>query len=145
MNIYVASSFRNAKQPIVVHQLRNAGHEVYDFHDAPGFHWHDIDPNWEQWTPDQMRLALKHPLAKAAYNSDHAALDWCDAVVYVLPCGKSASLELGYAVGTGKRTAILLDTATRGEPETMFKLADIISLDLDGVLYWLKEPQPCPQ
>ena len=137
MKIYVASSFRNAKQPIVVHRLRAAGHEVYDFHEAPGFHWSDIDPEWEQWTADQMRVALTHLLAQKAFDSDKAALDWCDAVVYVLPCGKSASLELGYAAGAGKRTAVLLDPTVKGEPETMFKLADIISLSIEGVVYWL--------
>lgn len=135
LKVYVASSFRNARQPEVVRALRAAGHEVYDFHEAPGFHWSDIDPNWEQWTPDQMRVALQHELAKEAFESDQRALDWCDAVVYVLPCGKSASLELGYVVGAGKLAAVLLDDS--GEPETMFKLAHIISLTIDGVLYWL--------
>lgn len=31
MNIYVASSWRCARQPAVVAALRAAGHEVYDF------------------------------------------------------------------------------------------------------------------
>ncbi len=139
LDIYVASSFRNTRQPEVVRRLRENGHQVYDFHDAPGFHWRDLDPNWEQWTAKEMRFILNNdPRVRAAYESDKAALDWCDAVVYVLPCGKSASLELGYAAGVGKRTAVLLDPTAKGEPETMFKLADIISLTIDGVLYWLE-------
>ena len=31
MNIYVASSWRNAYQPEVVARLRSEGHSVYDF------------------------------------------------------------------------------------------------------------------
>lgn len=135
LSIYVASSFRNARQSEVVRRLREDGHKVYDFREATGFHWRDIDPNWESWTPAQMRDALEHELAKAAFNSDQDALDWCDAVVYVLPCGKSASLELGYAVGAGKLTAVLLDDS--GDPETMFKLAHVICLTVEDVVDWL--------
>ncbi len=136
LDIYVASSFRNERQHEVVRRLREDGHEVYDFHDAPGFHWRDLDPNWDSWTPNELRFILNNdPRVRAAYECDKIALDWCDAVVYVLPCGKSASLELGYAVGAGKRTAVLLDDS--GEPETMFKLADIISLTIDDVIDWL--------
>lgn len=135
LKVYVASSFRNRRQPEVVRRLREDGHEVYDFHTAPGFHWSDIDPNWEQWTPDQMREALKHKLAVEAFDCDQRALDWCDAVVYVLPCGKSASLEFGYVVGAGKLAAVLLDDS--GEPETMFKLAHVICLTIDDVVDWL--------
>ena len=136
LNIYVASSFRNQRQPEVVRRLREDGHEVYDFHEAPGFHWSDIDPDWEQWTAKEMRFILNNdPRVANAFESDHHALDWCDAVVYVLPCGKSASLELGYAVGAGKLAAVLLDDA--GEPETMYELAHVICLTVDEVIYWL--------
>ena len=31
MRIYVASSWRNPTQPVMVTTLRDAGHEVYDF------------------------------------------------------------------------------------------------------------------
>lgn len=50
-NIYVASSWRNDYQPIVVRELRSEGHEVYDFrnpsHGDKGFQWSDIDANWQ--------------------------------------------------------------------------------------------------
>lgn len=43
--IYVASSWRNHTQPIVVDALRNEGFEVYDFKNPPnetGFAWKEI-------------------------------------------------------------------------------------------------------
>ena len=47
MKIYVASSWRNERQPEVVRCLRQRGHEVYDFrHPTPGdfgFRWSEID------------------------------------------------------------------------------------------------------
>ena len=36
MKIYVASSWRNERQPDVVQALRNAGHDVYDFRHPHG-------------------------------------------------------------------------------------------------------------
>ena len=35
MKTYVASSWRNSHQQSVVHVLRTAGHEVYDFRNPP--------------------------------------------------------------------------------------------------------------
>ena len=97
MKIYVASSWRNNLQPRVVVALREAGHEVYDFrHPAPGntgFRWSEIAPDWEDWTAEQFREALSHPVAARGFGFDMAALANSDACVLVLPCGRSAHLE----------------------------------------------------
>jgi nucleoside 2-deoxyribosyltransferase len=126
MKIYVASSWRNDFQPYVVACLRNIGHDVYDFKNPAegdnGFHWSEIDPNWKEWTPEQLREAHKHPLAVAGFKKDMDALIECDICVLVMPCGRSAHLEAGYAVGAGKPTAILL---ADGEPELMYKMARV--------------------
>ena len=78
MKIYVASSWRNLLQPGIVHALRRCGHEVYDFKNPRpgdhGFAWSAIDPDWERWTVEQYRDALKHPVAQAGYASDIDAL-----------------------------------------------------------------------
>jgi len=129
MNIYVASSWRNLLQPAIVHALRGCGHDVYDFrHPAPGddgFAWSAIDPKWEQWTGSQYREALRHPLAVKGYALDKRALDRCDAVVLVLPSGRSASWEHGNAMGQGKRGyVVMFDTC---EPELMYLEATIIT------------------
>ncbi len=101
MKIYVASSWRNAQQQSVVQQLRDAGHEVYDFKNPrpgeTGFAWSDIDPDWQAWTPEQFREALRHPIALNGYISDASAMAEADACVMVMPCGRSAHLERGHA------------------------------------------------
>ena len=128
MKIYVASSWRNARQPEVVEALRAAGFEVYDFrHPAPGddgFRWSEIDAAWQGWTQAEYVEALNHPIARTGFGLDMDALEGCDACILVMPCGRSAHLELGWAVGAGKYTRILLDTAQPTEPELMYRMAN---------------------
>lgn len=125
MKIYVASSWRNKYQPDVVAALRNNGHDVYDFHNpcagAGGFHWSQIDRHWQSWSTQEYIHGLSHPLAKAAFVQDFAAMEWADACILVLPCGRSAHLEAGYFVGARKPLLILVE---RIEPELMYKMAD---------------------
>jgi hypothetical protein len=136
--IYVASSWRNTWQPDVVSALRNAGYEVYDFRNpAPGndgFRWSEIDREWLHWSPERYAALVKtHPVAAAGFALDKAALDWCDTCVLVLPCGRSAHLEAGYAAGQRKRVIVLLHEE-KFEPELMYLLCDEIVISLDDVL-----------
>jgi hypothetical protein len=129
VKIYVASSWRNLVQPGIVHILRRCGHEVYDFrHPAPGndgFSWSAIDPAWQEWTPAQYRAALQHPVAREGYELDMAALRSCDACVLVLPAGRSANWEFGYAMGQGKRGVVVQFEGQ--EPELMYREATIVT------------------
>lgn len=135
MKIYVASSWRNDIQPLVVEALREAGHEVYDFkHPAPGnngFAWSDINPDWETQSAAQFRKSLFHPIAEHAFDLDMTALRESDACALVLPCNRSAHLEAGYAIGAGKPTVILLQN---GEPELMYKMTPYICLSISEVV-----------
>ncbi len=137
MKIYVASSWRNLLQPAVVTMLRRSGHEVYDFRNpAPGntgFNWREIDANWEQWTPRQYRAALNHPIAKEGFRHDMHALRQCDACVLVLPSGRSASWEFGYAIGQGKKGAVVM--FDKCEPELMY-LGNPILANVNELLDW---------
>lgn len=137
MKIYVASSWRNPVQPHVVALLKADGHEVYDFrHPEPGndgFKWSDVGIGWQDWDAETYRRQLQHPIAQDGFNLDKAALDNADACVLVMPCGRSAHLEAGYAIGTGKPTAILL---TDGEPELMYLMANKLCLSYDELLDW---------
>lgn len=131
--IYVASSWRNSDQPSVVSNLRLDGHLVYDFKNPHpgngGFSWKEIAPNWQQWTAKEYIAALDHPVAKMGFASDFNAMKWADTFVLVLPCGRSAHLELGWACGQGKQTLII--TRDGEEPELMAKMCDHICTSLD--------------
>ena len=138
--IYVASSWRNEHQPKVVAELREDGHEVYDFRNPrkedSGFAWSDIDPLWQNWTPEVYRDRLNHPIAHAGYLSDFDAMRWADVFVGVMPFGRSASLEMGWAAGHGKSTILLLED---GEPELMVKMLDCICCNMNEVKGYLNE------
>lgn len=140
MKVYVASSWRNEHQPEVVAAIRAAGHEVYDFRNPSGrdhgFHWSEIDPNWKSWTADEFVTGLNHQLAENGFLKDMGALFECNACVLIMPCGRSAHLELGWAVGAGKETAILLSD---GESELMYQMVDLLASDVSQVVEWLDD------
>ena len=145
--VYVASSWRNPTQPVVIEALRRAGVDAYDFRNpeaGTGFSWKEVKAgstpgiagkgsDWE--TVDDYLAMVNHPRALEGFASDFAAMELADAFVLVLPCGKSAHLELGWAVGAGKRTAILLEDPV--EPELMYRMVDHLSTDVEDLLSWL--------
>ena len=139
MKVYVATSWRNGFQPEVVALLRANDHEVYDFRNPKegdkGFHWSEIDPEWKSWGPGLYRDCLNHPIAEAGYRSDFEAMVWADAFVGVMPFGRSASFEMGWAAGQDKKTILLLHD---GEPELMVKMFDHICCNMDEVITALK-------
>jgi hypothetical protein len=138
--IYVASSWRCPRFESVADALRGAGHEIYDFKHDKGaqFHWHEVGVDSNGDTIFNYLTGLEHPRADAGFESDAGALVRCDTCVLVLPCGRSAHLELGWAVGQGKRTAILLPPEWIDDPELMYKLVDHLAPDVEDLLTWLE-------
>lgn len=138
--IYVASSWRNEKQPEVVRCLRYHGHHVYDFRNPPnstGFKWSEIGLDPATCTAEEYITTLNtHPRAAQAFMADFMGMRWADACVLVLPCGRSAHLELGWMAGAGKRTVIL--TQDGEEPELMALLADQIVTNVDDLVAYLR-------
>jgi hypothetical protein len=138
VKIYVASSWRNEHQPQVVSDLRAAGHEVYDFrnpaHQTAGFRWDAIDPRWQAWTSEEYARGLSHPVAKEGFARDMEALVQCDACVLVLPSGRSAHLEAGYAAGSGKLVVVYIPSGVAIEPELMYAMATSVETMMAGVV-----------
>jgi hypothetical protein len=131
MRIYVASSWRNGYQQSVVDGLRSDSHEVYDFRHPEaqnyGFAWSAIDPKWQEWSTKQFVQALEHPTACYGFDLDMQALTFCDACILVLPCGRSAHLELGHANGMGKLTYVYVPPGVQTEPELMYKMCNFVT------------------
>jgi hypothetical protein len=126
--IYLASSWRNQQQPAVLSMLRELGHEVYDFRNpAPGntgFTWRDCE--FDMHDIDlYVRHIARNKAALKGFRLDRDALNWCNTCVLLLPCGRSAHLEAGYAIGQGKETFVMLSNEGF-EPELMYLLGDHI-------------------
>lgn len=134
--VYVASSWRNRLQPLVVSALREAGLDVYDFrHPEPGnegFRWSDIDPEWQAWGPGRFRACLEHPIAVQGFALDWGAMRRATVGVLALPCGRSAHLEAGYFVGAGKPLHVLM--VEPQEPELMYRMATALHTSLDDLV-----------
>lgn len=111
-------------------------------------------PGWEGKIPRHMDLPvgsrhtetiesymtmMAHPAALAGFEADFSALERASHVVLVLPCGKSAHLELGCGIGAGKHTAILLEEPM--EPELMYHAADVLLPSQADLMDWLGVPR----
>lgn len=146
--VYVASSWRNPMQPAVCAALAAAGIDHYDFRNpegGTGFSWRQVKPtgappgiaakgsDWER-VEDYLAM-VRHPIATLGFDADFGAMQKADTFVLVLPCGKSAHLELGWSVGAGKRSAILLEDPV--EPELMYRMVDHLATSLHDLLGWL--------
>jgi hypothetical protein len=135
MNVYVASSWKNTIQPIIVQFLRDRGYEVYDFrHPEPGndgFSWSAVDENWRGWTPAEYRIGLRHSAAAFGFA----------LCVLVLPSGRSAHIEAGYFVGAGKKLFILLEQNGQITPELMYLMANDICIDMKGLEAAIPKPR----
>ena len=86
--VYVASSWRNEHQPVIVERLRELGFQVYDFRGCDtgwgtnndrngipgGFHWSDVDPEWKTWNNIEYVDALTHPLCNVGIQSRYGCI-----------------------------------------------------------------------
>lgn len=106
--LYVIGSLRNPNVPQVAKQLRSAGFEVFDDWFAAGPRADDHWKDYEQSRGRSYSEAIDGAAATNVFRFDKANLDRADAVVLVLPAGKSGHLELGYVIGTGKPGFILM-------------------------------------
>lgn len=154
--VYVASSWRNTFQEFVCQTLKAAGIDHYDFKNpegGTGFSWEQVKPGpgftlVEPLDGTEVKLKgsdyvhlddylgmIEHPRAVEGFAADMAAMERADTFILILPCGKSAHLELGWAVGAGKRTAILLESPI--EPELMYRMVDHLAPTMFDMLGWL--------
>lgn len=149
MKVYVASSWRNNGQPLVVKALCEAGHEVYDFknpeEDHHGFHWSDVGmSSYDRETNgpvplEEYRAGIEHPIAIEGFSRDFDAMQWADACVLVLDCGRSAHLELGWFVGQGKPTCILFTNPDEVVPELMYRMVGGLAGTIDEAVGWVTQ------
>ena len=132
--IYVASSWRNQFFPEVVKQLREYGHEVYDFrnphHGHETFMWKKVDPNFESWTVEDYKKGLEHPASLRQFQADLEALEW--AMTYqksiVISTFSDWSLTLTHLLNCSRDVSEIVEsdfTLTTRQGET-FRLSIVI-------------------
>lgn len=135
MKIYVASSWRTPTHPEVVMALRDAGHLVYDYR-AKSFNWTDIGLDNFDASHAELMTVFEREDVLSKFNQDDVALEWAEALVLVLPAGRSAHTEFGYMCGQNKYTVIIWSPS---EPELLHLMADKIVPDVAGAIQYLAE------
>ena len=137
--IYIIGSLRNPEIPKLAKKIRYEGLEVFaDWYGAG----EKADDAWRDYEVSQgfnFLEALKRPAAKNVFQFDKRFLDAADVVVLALPAGKSGHLELGYAIGKGKKGFILLDDPDRWD--VMYQFATDVFDDEDLLIHALKKEE----
>lgn len=131
--IYLIGSLRNPKIPIIGNRLRQEGFSVWDDWFAGGKTADDEWKNYEEGLGHTYLEALQGDAAKHIYQFDHTHLDLCDTGLLVCPAGKSAHLELGYMLGSGRKGYILLDTQGI-RWDVMYQFANGIYQDINNLI-----------
>lgn len=127
--IYLVGSLRNERIPEIAELLREDGHDVFDDWYGAG---PKADDHWREYEIGRGRPYAEAILGKAAQNImnfDRTNILASDTVILVLPAGKSGHMELGLAIGAGKKTHILLDK-DYDRWDVMYALADGVWDDL---------------
>jgi nucleoside 2-deoxyribosyltransferase len=131
-SVYIIGSLRNEQVVKVGNKLREAGIEGFDDWSSPG---PEADDYWRKYSEARgqtYKEALNSWAAKHVFEFDKHHLDRCDAAILVCPAGKSCHLELGYMVGRGKPTWVLMDDPERWD--VMYQFATGISYDVDEIV-----------
>ena len=124
--VYIVSSWENQEFVLQLAQiLERRGLEVDAFcrpsDDRYSFRWPELLGS--SLLQHDAVTVLTDPRIQRAFHEEKQWLDWADAIVMVMPCGRSSHLEGGYAKGQGKRL-YLYGNFPKGEFDLMHGFAD---------------------
>lgn len=151
--IYISSSWKNGIQPVLVKELRERGHKVYDFRHPGGRNdknvWEGVSArlslikSYKQGmltSSDFMRF-LADQNARDRFDEHFKALSDADTCILLLPAERSSHVEAGYMAGAGKRV-LVYDVSQYVKPELMYLIFDGYFHDAQSLYDALEEPVP---
>jgi nucleoside 2-deoxyribosyltransferase len=126
--IYLAGSWKNQQEILLLRDvLKSQGHTVDCFASEDNgrisFNWSKLDDIQDKLPEMDAKDMLSVPRVQEAFREDRRWLDWCDMCILILPSGKSAHLEAGYAKGQGK-TVVIFGDLQKGDFDVMYGFAD---------------------
>jgi nucleoside 2-deoxyribosyltransferase len=137
-SVYLIGSLRNPAVPELGRFLRDHGFDVFDDWYAAGERADDCWQAYEQARGRDYETALYGYAAEHTFAYDKYHLDRCDSAVLMLPAGKSGHLELGYMIGCGKPSLILLGP-DQGRWDVMYRFATAVCSHRDELVTALRE------
>ena len=142
--VYLIGSLRNPWVPKIAERLREAGYEVFD-------EWHSAGPNADDHLRDYAkarglnhREALATYAAKNIFQFDKRHIERADVVVLVMKGGLSAGVELGWALGKGKKGYVLYNGEDPERLDVMLQFADGIFYSVEELIGELNGQRPEP-
>jgi len=138
-SLYVIGSLRNAAIPEFANQIQELGIEGFADWFAPGRH---ADDEWKKYSKQRgltYGQALKSYAAKHIFEFDKFHLERCDGAVLLMPGGKSACLELGWSLRSGKPGWIVYEEEPDVRWDVMFQFATEIFFSRKEFLEHLKQ------
>ena len=128
MKIYIASSWSNPYLDDIASILNDRNHQVHDFR-ANGA-TRPAPPPLTDGSLDSVMSFLHLPSVQSRYQLQCAALVDAEILLCVLPCGRSAHVELGMALGLSIPAVLVNDGS---EPDLMDLGVDaVVGLDPPG-------------
>ena len=141
--VYISASWKQRDRVReLAHKLRSLDFDVYDFTDPACRKGPEIPPERfpEQFDPEKhiYRQYLNQPEWREAVNENRTALNLCDLVVLLLPCGIDATADWAYAVGQGK-PSVIVGHPRAGERSPVHLWAEaMVDTDEEAVLWVLR-------
>lgn len=135
-SVYLIGSLRNEKIPEIAKSLRDTGLDVFDDWYAAG---PEADDYWKKYSEERghsYKEALNAYAAQHVFGFDKHHLNRVDGVILALPAGKSGHMELGYAIGIGKRGFVLLDSPDRWD--VMYAFAEKVFFSVTEMVEFFK-------
>ena len=140
--VYVGGALKNPRVPEVGNLLRSQGYDAMDEWFTPG---EAADENWQKYEKLRGRDYVDALRGRAATNIflfDSSYLSLSDALVMVMPVGKSGMLELGYAAGLGLPTVMFTDGVELERFEVMPAVISAVAHTEEELVAILKELLP---
>lgn len=140
MKVYLIGSLRNPRIPVIARQLQVEGFDVFADWFGAG---ERADDSWQEFETSMGRSygdALYGPAAVNIFEFDRHHIETSEVVVLIAPAGKSGHLELGWALGKGKRGYVLFEE----EParwDVMYQFATDVFFSVEDLIDELDVPQ----
>ncbi len=131
-------SLANPNIPFVGNKIRELGFEAIDDWWSPGPLADSYLKHYAKIRKLNYKQTLETHAAKHIFEFDKGLIDSADIGVLVMNAGKSAHLELGYLIGTGKPGYVLFENEP-AKIDIMYRFCKNLFFNIDDLLKELKK------
>lgn len=137
-DFFIASRWRNKEQVLdLAKKIRSKGKGVYCFIEGDGTEY-ELKDTTNQNTPEEFMKRFESisdwqtdANVKKIFDVDMNALKSSEALILLLPAGKSAHIESGVAYGSGKKCIVI---GEQKETESLYLIFDEFYKNIDDFI-----------